>query len=161
MNYKTLAWHETLELHELTVFKSVGLMKLKKGIKQVKDPQLRDIYQEGIDVLETSIRELLQFYRFAPKPGLTSEYREERVETGFYAGDLLAFTKSEVRNYAVAITETATPQLKDVLIKQLNQAIECHTRIYNYMYENGLYPSYDLNQLLQNDIQLAQRAINM
>ncbi len=33
-----LAWHETLEIHELVAFQSIGLMKLKKAYPKVTDP---------------------------------------------------------------------------------------------------------------------------
>jgi spore coat protein F len=154
----TLAWHESLELHELVAFKSIGLMKLKLGLQSIQDPTLQGIYQQTIKEIEMSLQELLQFYPAAPHPGHSSEYR---VTDSFLAGDLLVFAKTAVRNYGVAITETATPALRKVLQKQLNLAIDAHERIYNYMYSKGLYPSYDLNKLLQNDVTLARNAISM
>jgi spore coat protein F len=158
MEPKALAWHETLELHELTAFNSIGLMKLKKGVKEVQDDQLMKIYKETMKELEMSLKELMQFYPYAPKPGQSSEYR---ADTGFLAGDLLAFTKTGVRNYAVAITETATPQLRTVLTKQLTLMIKAHERIFMFMYKNGYYPSYDMKKLLENDVMLAQKALSM
>lgn len=160
MNYyhPRLAWHETLEMHELVAFQSVGLMKLKMGLKNIQDGLLQNIYLQTILELEMNLKELLQFYPFAPHPGRTSEYR---IMDSFLAGDLLAFSKAAVRNYGVAITETATPALRKVLRKHLNKAIYSHERIYNYMHRNGLYPSYNLNKLLQNDINLAKSAISM
>lgn len=105
-----------------------------------------------------SLRELLEFYPYAPKPGNSSEYRSD---DGFYAGDLLAFKKTAVRNYSVAITETATPQLRAVLKKQINQAIDGHAEIFNYMYSKSMYPSYNLHDILQNDVNLANKALSM
>lgn len=156
--HQTLAWHETLEMHELVAFQSIGLMKLKIGLKNIQDNTLKGIYLQTIKELEMNLKELLQFYPSAPHPGQSSEYR---VTDSFLAGDLLAFAKAAVRNYGVAITETATPALRMVLKKQLNLAINCHERIYSYMYNNGLYPSYDLNKLLQNDMMLAKQALSM
>jgi spore coat protein F len=158
MEPKALAWHETLELHEIAAYNSIGLMKLKKGLKEVQDDQLMKIYKETIKELEVSLKELMQFYPFAPKPGHSSEYR---ADTGFLSGDLLAFTKSGVRNYAVAVTETASPQLRTVLTKQLNLMIKAHERIFLFMYKNGHYPSYDLKKLLEHDVTLAHKAISM
>ena len=134
---KTLAWHETLEMHELVDFQSIGLMKLKIGLNNIQDSNLQTIYLQTIEELEMNLNELLQFYPSAPHPGESSEYR---ITDSFLAGDLLAFAKAAVRNYAVAITETATPALRAVLKKQLNLAVNCHERIYSYMYANGLYP---------------------
>jgi spore coat protein F len=159
MAQRALAWHESLELHELTVIKTIGLMKLKKGINQIKEPGLRQVYEQTIKDLELTLGELLQFYPHTPKPGESEQFRSSDI--AFYAGDLLAFSKFEVRAYAIAITETATPILRDILQKHLNMAIQCHERIFNYMYKKGLYPSYDLNQLFQNDVFLAQKALKM
>ncbi|SDH49037.1 spore coat protein F [Alteribacillus bidgolensis] len=75
--------------------------------------------------------------------------------TGFYAGDLLGLAKTTVRNYAIAITETATSQLRKVLKRQLNSAIDLHARVFRFMYQRSYYPSYNLEKLLQNDVQNA------
>lgn len=69
--------------------------------------------------------------------------------------------KTMVRNYSIAITETATPELREVLLKQLNGAVRWHEQVYNYMARRGLYPSYDLGKLLQGDVFRAQKAISM
>lgn len=53
---RTLAWHETLEMHELVAFQSNGLIKLKKMIREVKDPQLRQLYSVSIQAVETNAR---------------------------------------------------------------------------------------------------------
>ena len=37
---KILAWHETLEMHELVAFQSIGLMKLKIGLNNIQDSNL-------------------------------------------------------------------------------------------------------------------------
>lgn len=98
----------------------------------------------------------MQFYSYAPE--IQSQQRED---IGFYAGDLLGFAKTSVRSYAITITETATPRLREVLTRQINGAIQLHAQVFNYMYERGYYPSYDLNQLLKNDVQNVQKAIQM
>ena len=53
-----------------------------------------------------------------------SKQRDELIAT-----DLLVTAKSVVRAYAVAVTETASPEVRKVLVKQLNQAIEDHAEI--------------------------------
>jgi spore coat protein F len=155
----TLAWHETLELHELVAFQSIGLMKLKMSFRKIMDPELRGIYEKSIQGLETTIHELVQFYPSAPISPTRNEAMNE--EFAFFAGDLLAFWKTAVRNYGIAITETATPALRKVLSTHLMKAIHSHERIFRYMYKQGLYPSYDMGQLLTNDLTLAQKALSM
>jgi spore coat protein F len=61
----------------------------------------------------------------------------------------------------MAITETATPALRQVLAKQLMAAVKWHGMIYYYMYKRSLYPSYDLNRLLAGDVRNATRALEM
>ncbi|AEP93127.1 MULTISPECIES: spore coat protein CotF [Bacillus] len=155
---RTLAWHETLEMHELVAFQSNGLIKLKKMIREVKDPQLRQLYNVSIQGVEQNLRELLPFFPQAPH---REDEEEERADNPFYSGDLLGFAKTSVRSYAIAITETATPQLRNVLVKQLNAAIQLHAQVYRYMYQHGYYPSYNLSELLKNDVRNANRAISM
>ena len=62
----------------------------------------------------------------------------------FAAGNLLASTKTCIRDTSIAITETSTPEVREVLTKQLNQLIQAHARIFYYMLSRGLYPSYNL-----------------
>ncbi|WP_062050913.1 spore coat protein [Bacillus sp. JCM 19034] len=153
-----LAWHETLEIHELVAFQSIGLMKLKKVYAEVTDPVLQQLYSEAINGLSTNIRELLEFYPMAPRTDENEDHtREDQLP--FYAGDLLALFKTGVRNYAIAITETATPVLRNVLKQHLNRAIDTHAKVFHYMYGKSYYPSYDLERLLQNDVNLASKAL--
>lgn len=153
---KHLAWHETLEIHELVAFQSIGLMKLKSGYKKIDCATLKGIYKEAIDGITMNIRELLEFYDMAP-----TAMREDRDEAStFYAGDLLALSKSSVRNYAIAITETATPELRRVLTKQLTKSIDLHAKVFNYMHQRNDYPAYSLRKLLENDVNLANKALS-
>lgn len=153
-----LAWHETLEIHELVAFQSIGLMKLKKSIGEVQDERLRGLYQNTIQALEANLQDLLQFYALAPRAEVINS---QDIETGFFAGDLLALAKTSVRNYAIAITETATPAVRETLTNHLQKAIQTHADVFNFMYENGMYPAYNMNQLLENDMMNARNAIEM
>jgi spore coat protein F len=149
---KHLAWHETLDMHELVAFQAVGLNKLKKSVRKVKDTELRDLYYYSIQALENNLRELLAFYPSVPRVSENAEV-EESGEIAFYAGELLGLAKTAVHSYAIAITETATLALRKVLTKQLMAAVKWHGMIYYYMYKRSLYPSYDLNRLLAGDVE--------
>jgi spore coat protein F len=157
--YQRLAWHETLDMHELVAFQSNCLMKFKRSINQVHNQDLRNLYAQTIQILDTNLRELLAFYPRAPIPHDTRNKKDP--ETGFFAGDLLGTAKTMVRNYAIAITETATPALREVLTKQINIAIQLHAAVFYFMYERSYYPAYNLEQLLANDVQIAQAALSM
>ncbi len=154
-----LAWHETMELHELTAFQSNQLTHFKLVLIDVKNQDLHTLYMEAINGIEQNLKELLQYYPLAPEG--TRNSGNEMDMTAFYAGQLLGFAKTSVRNYAIAITETATPQLRETLQKQLNGAIQLHGKVFYFMLERGLYPSYDLPKLLANDIAMANKAISL
>jgi spore coat protein F len=156
-SHNRLAWHETLELHELVAFQSNGLVMLKKTIAEVNDPSLRNLYSQTIQAIQSNLQELIAFYPQAP----VKHRHTKDPETGFFAGSLLGLSKTMVRNYAIAITETATPQLRQILVNQMNTAIQLHANVFYFMYERSYYPSYNLEQLLSNDLQLAKTALSI
>lgn len=78
-----------------------------------------------------------------------------------YAGDLLTFAKTNVRNLAIAITETATPEIRMTLEKNLHEAIQFHAQVFNYMHARGLYPAYDVGKTIESDLLLAQLALSI
>ena len=131
----TLAYHETLELHELVALESNALIGLKMMVRDVPNQELKNLYVTTIKVLERYIKELLQFFPRAPQ---REEEERERQDSSFYAGNLLGLTKTLVRNYAIAITETATPVLKKTLTNQLNGFIDLHSQVFNYMAKNDM-----------------------
>lgn len=77
------------------------------------------------------------------------------------AMDLLINAKSGVRNYAMAVTECITPEIKTVLTKQLEEAIDTHEMILTYMMERNLYHPYNVNEQIQLDLQNIQTAMNI
>jgi similar to spore coat protein len=77
------------------------------------------------------------------------------------ATDFLISAKAGVRNYAVAITETATPELKAALRTQLNDAIATHEKITNFMVAKGFYHPHDLSEQLQVDLTVSDTALNL
>jgi len=77
------------------------------------------------------------------------------------ATDFLISAKAGVRNYAVAITETATPELKAALRAQLSDAIAAHEKITNYMVAKGYYHPHNLSEQLQVDLTVSETAMNL
>ena len=77
------------------------------------------------------------------------------------AKDFLLSAKTGVRNLAYAITETASPQMRGVLKKHLAQAIDTHEKATNYMMNKDWYPAYNVDQLIQMDLQTSQKILNM
>lgn len=77
------------------------------------------------------------------------------------ATDFLISAKAGVQNYAMAVTEAATPELKAALKEQLNEAIETHEKISNYMITRGFYHPHNLGEQLQVDLTTTETAINL
>ncbi|WP_427181272.1 spore coat protein [Paenibacillus sp. TC-CSREp1] len=77
------------------------------------------------------------------------------------AMDFLINAKSAVRNYAMAVTECATPEIKQILMKQLDEAIDSHEKISNYMMQNGLYHPYHISEQIQLDLKNIQTAMDI
>lgn len=75
--------------------------------------------------------------------------------------DLLIAAKTGVRNYAMAITETATPELRAVLQQQLLEAISFHGKLTDYAIQKGWYNAYDVQAQINLAKQNAQTALNL
>lgn len=68
-----------------------------------------------------------------------------------FAMDFLIRAKEGVRNTAVALTETVTPEARAVLRKQLHQAISLHQEIAQLMISKKWFHPYELNEQYQLD----------
>jgi similar to spore coat protein len=77
------------------------------------------------------------------------------------ATDFLISAKAGVRNYAVAITEAGTPELKAVLREQLNTTIATHEKITDFMIARGFYHPHDLSQQLEVDLTVSETALKL
>ncbi|WP_404302961.1 spore coat protein [Paenibacillus sp. DP01] len=75
------------------------------------------------------------------------------------AADFLNTAKSGVRNYAMAVTEAGTPEIKAMLTKQLDEAIDMHEQISTYMIERGWYHPWNVNEQLLVDLQNINTAL--
>jgi similar to spore coat protein len=77
------------------------------------------------------------------------------------ATDFLLASKQAIKNYAAAIAETASPQVRDVLTRQLTAAIGTHTKITNYMMESGYYHAFNPNEQIKVDMQATETVMGM
>jgi similar to spore coat protein len=77
------------------------------------------------------------------------------------ATDFLIATKSGIKNLALAITETSTKEVRDTLKQYLNDAIDTHEKISDYMISKGYYHPDNLSKQLEMDITAAQTAVNL
>lgn len=77
------------------------------------------------------------------------------------ATDFLIATKTGIKNYALALTETYTPELRRALQDQLNTAIEAHEKATNYMVSKGYYHPMHVEDQLHVDLKAARTALNL
>jgi similar to spore coat protein len=75
--------------------------------------------------------------------------------------DMLQSAKAGIKSYALAITETATPAIREVLIKQLDDSIKQHRDISLYMMDNGYYHPQDTDQQLKQNLKIGHTAISL
>jgi similar to spore coat protein len=77
------------------------------------------------------------------------------------AMDLLNSAKAGIRNYAVAATEAATPEVKATFERHLFEAIDYHANLMEYMMKRGFYTPYNMDDQLRFDRQTVQTALNI
>ena len=77
------------------------------------------------------------------------------------ATDFLISAKAAVRNLSFALTESVTPEAREVLREQLRDAIETHERISQYMMEKGYYHPSNLDEQLKVEQKAAKAALKL
>lgn len=78
-----------------------------------------------------------------------------------FALDFLLSVKTGIRYYAIALTETASPNLRAVLFKQMDEAIDLYEELTQLCLDKGwLYP-HDLGKQIELDIKSADMALSM
>lgn len=77
------------------------------------------------------------------------------------ATDFLMNAKSAVRNYAIAISETTTPEVREVLRRHLDAAIMSHERILKYMTANNYYHVHNPQEQMIVDNKTSNTALNL
>ncbi|PGS46133.1 spore coat protein [Bacillus sp. AFS041924] len=156
---RTLAWHETLELHEIMAATTYYLYKLKTNLKNITDEGLKELYKASINTFENNLRDILKFMS-----NITIGERDaasDKLASEMSAEDLLTATKVLTKMYAHALTETATPDLNNMFVKQLVLINTLHSQIFNYLSKEGQYSAYNINKLIENDAKKAMDVLKM
>lgn len=78
-----------------------------------------------------------------------------------FAMDFLLAVKTGIRNYSFAITETAHPELRNVLVKQMEAAMDLHSEISELMMKKGWLHPYDFKEQLPIDLKAAETAVQI
>ncbi len=77
------------------------------------------------------------------------------------ATDFVVSLKSAIQNYGVAITEVTSPDLRNLLKKQLNDAIDTHEEISNLMIAKGYYHAYNVQEQKNEVLKVSQTALDL
>lgn len=85
--------------------------------------------------------------------------QQGKMNDQIMASDLLIGAKSAVRNYAYALTETYSQNVRSTLTNQLNDAITFHNQVSEYMVNKGYYSPYDMQKQIQIDMTSAQQVM--
>ncbi|WP_102349096.1 spore coat protein [Bacillus sp. Marseille-P3661] len=75
--------------------------------------------------------------------------------------NFLLNVKNGVRNYVIAITEAASPEVRAALRKQLDAAIDLHGELTDLMLKKGWLHAYDVKEQFKLDLQSADTAVKI
>lgn len=77
------------------------------------------------------------------------------------ATDFLLTAKESIKNYAAALAETASPEVRDALRRQFDVAVGTHERITNYMMNKGYYHAYNPEEQIRVDMKAADTVMGL
>lgn len=77
------------------------------------------------------------------------------------ATDFLLAAKTGIKSCAIAVTESATPEVRAFLAGQLTQSVALHGEITELMMKRGWYHPYNVSEQVKLDIDRAQTALNL
>jgi len=77
------------------------------------------------------------------------------------ATDFLLASKAAIKNYAAALAETASPEVRDALRRQFDVAVGTHERITNYMMNKGYYHAYNPEEQIRVDMKAADTVMGL
>lgn len=75
--------------------------------------------------------------------------------------EFLLSAKTGVRNYAIALTETTSPEVRVILQSQLDRAIELHGAISDLMMNKKWFHPYNMSEQAHLDLKSAQTAVEI
>lgn len=75
--------------------------------------------------------------------------------------DLLITVKELIRNYSVAITEAASPEVRTTLCNQMEAAIDYQTEVIDLMMQKKWFYPYDVSEQQLLDLDAANHAIDI
>jgi similar to spore coat protein len=83
------------------------------------------------------------------------------LEDQVISTDFAISMKSTIQNYGVAITEVTSSEIREMLKKQLNDAISTHEKITNYMISKGYYHAYHIQEQKSEIMKVSETALEL
>lgn len=77
------------------------------------------------------------------------------------AMDFLMTVKTGVRTYAMTLTESESPELRNTLRSQMEKAIALHGELSDLMMKKGWFYPYELKQQIHIDVKAAETAVQI
>lgn len=93
--------------------------------------------------------------------GTNAEEVRQQNQDQVIATDFLIATKTGVRNLTFALTESVTPEAREILREQLAYTIDAHEKISQYMMEKGYYHPSNLEDQLKVDLKTSKAALKL
>lgn len=84
----------------------------------------------------------------------------EKIDSAI-ALDLLITVKEAIRNYGVAITESASPEVRMTLRNQMEAAIDYHSEVTELLINKKWFHPYDVSEQQILDLKSAQTAVDI
>ncbi|MBS3678898.1 spore coat protein [Ornithinibacillus massiliensis] len=84
----------------------------------------------------------------------------EKIDSAI-AVDLLITVKELIRNYSIAITETASPEVRTTIQNQMEAAIDYQKEVVDLMMRKKWFLPYELEEQKKIDLIAAQNAVDI
>lgn len=91
---------------------------------------------------------------------LNSVGMPEKIDSAI-ALDFLITVKETIRNYSIALTESASPEVRTTIRNQMEAAIDFQTEVMDLMLEKKWFHPYDVSEQQVLDLKAAQNAIDI
>jgi similar to spore coat protein len=85
----------------------------------------------------------------------------QNMSNQIIATDMLLDLKNSINNYAIALTEATSTEIRSILRRHLNDTIAEHEALTKYMIENEYYLPFDFKEQVELDIDNTDTALNL
>lgn len=77
------------------------------------------------------------------------------------ATDFLLNLKASIKDYSIALSETRTPEVREILRRHLMTAVDTHENILSFLVSKGYYHVHDPKEQIKVDMKTADTALSL